>query len=126
MPEADTTPRSRFDPRFTLVGILGGFVAGFFGVGGGIVLVPLILWMLKTDRYIAHATSLAAIFLISLFGMFGFAVDGRVDWAAGSALAVGGVVGAAYGAGLMGRLSPATLRIVFGVVLIVAGARMAV
>lgn len=105
---------------------MGGLVSGFFGVGGGIALVPLILWVLKTDRHTAHATSLAAIFLISVFGMAGFAVDGRVDWFIGTGLAIGGVLGAAYGAGLMGRLSPTTLRAVFGLVLVVAGLRMVI
>jgi hypothetical protein len=125
VPDSDTTTaKPAFDPRIIIVGVMGGLVSGFFGVGGGIVLVPLILWMLETDRYTAHATSLAAIFLISVFGMFGFAVDGRVDWLMGAGLALGGMVGAAYGAGLMGRLSPSTLRTVFGIVLIVAGLRM--
>ena len=101
-------------------------MSGFFGVGGGIVLVPMILWLLKADRHTAHATSLAAIFLIALFGMAGFALDGNVDWTVGIGLALGGIVGAAYGANLMGRLSPSTLRIVFGIVLVVAGIRMVI
>ena len=115
-----------FDPRILIVGIAGGFVGGFFGVGGGIVLVPLILWVLKTERHRAHATSLAAIIVIALAGMAGFAVEGQVDWVVGAGLAIGGVLGAAYGANLMDRLSPATLRNVFAVVLIVSGLRMVI
>ena len=115
-----------FDPRILLVGVVGGFVGGFFGVGGGIVLVPLILWVLKTQRHIAHATSLAAIIVIAIAGMAGFAVEGEVNWVVGSGLAIGGVLGAAYGANLMDRLSPATLRTVFAVVLIVSGLRMVI
>ncbi len=116
----------KFDPRIIIVGVAGGFVGGFFGVGGGIVLVPLILWVLETDRHFAHATSLAAITVIATAGMVGFAIEGEVDWVVGAGLALGGVLGAAYGANLMHRLSPSTLRAVFAVVLIVAGLRMVV
>ena len=115
-----------FDPRILIVGIAGGFVGGFFGVGGGIVLVPLILWVLKTERHRAHATSLAAIIVIAISGMAGFAVEGQVDWVVGAGLAIGGVLGAGYGANLMDRLSPATLRHVFAAVLIIAGLRMVI
>jgi uncharacterized membrane protein YfcA len=115
-----------FDPRILIVGIAGGFVGGFFGVGGGIVLVPLILWVLKTERHVAHATSLAAIIVIAIAGMAGFAVEGQVNWVVGAGLATGGVLGAAYGANLMDRLSPRTLRNVFAVVLIVSGLRMVI
>jgi hypothetical protein len=119
------TERS-FDPRILIVGIAGGFVGGFFGVGGGIVLVPLILWVLKTERHRAHATSLAAIIVIAISGMAGFAIEGEVNWTVGIGLALGGVMGAAYGANLMDRLSPVTLRKVFAAVLIIAGLRMVI
>lgn len=115
-----------FNPKLLLVGVLGGFVGGFFGVGGGIVLVPLILWILTTDRHIAHATSLAAIIIIATFGMVGFAVDGNVDPGVGIALGLGGVVGAAIGANLMHRLSPNALKVVFAIVLIASGLRMVI
>lgn len=115
-----------FDPRILIVAVTGGFVGGFFGVGGGIVLVPLILWVMKTERHRAHATSLASIIVIAMAGMAGFAVEGEVNWVVGAGLALGGVLGAAYGANLMDRLSPTTLRNVFAVVLLVAGLRMVI
>lgn len=117
---------AKFDPRILIVGVAGGFVGGFFGVGGGIALVPLILWVIVSDRHIAHATSLAAIIVIASFGMLGFAVEGRVDWVVGAGLAIGGIVGAALGANLMDKMSPSALKIVFAVVLIVAGLRMVI
>lgn len=118
------TESQPFTARVLLVGVAGGFIGGFFGVGGGIVLVPLILWLLIKDRHVAHATSLAAITVIAAAGMLGFAVSDRVDWIAGVGLALGGVVGGALGASLMHRLSPQVLRAVFAVVLIASGLRM--
>lgn len=108
------------------VGFLAGLLSGFFGVGGGIVLVPLILLVMRANQHEAHATSLAAIFLIALSGMVGYGAAGEVDIGLGVALGVGGLVGATIGARLMNRLSVPTLKLIFAGVLIVAGIRMLV
>jgi uncharacterized protein len=113
-----------FDIRVVGTAVAGGFLSGFFGIGGGIVLVPLILLFLAPPRKVAHATSLGAIVALSTAGMIGFALSDRVDWVMGLTIGAGGVLGAALGAHLMNRLSPATLRMVFAVVLIAAGLRM--
>ena len=116
--------RSRFDPRLIIIAAAGGALSGFFGVGGGIVLVPLIMYFLAAPRKTAHATSLGAIVALSFAGMLGFAVSGEVDWVVGFTIGAGGLIGGVLGAHLMNRLSPQTLRVVFAVVLIVAGFRM--
>lgn len=107
-----------------VVGLAGGALSGFFGVGGGIVLVPLLLLFLKLDQHGAHATSLAAIFLIAIAAFAGYATSDSVDLAIGMALGLGGLVGSVVGASFMHRMSPNTLRGVFSVALIVAGVRM--
>lgn len=116
--------RPGFDPRLIVIATAGGALSGFFGVGGGIILVPLIMYFLSAPRKTAHATSLGAIVALSFAGMLGFAVSGEVDWVVGFTIGAGGVVGGVVGAHLMNRLSPQTLRMVFAVVLIVAGFRM--
>ena len=119
---SDTQPG--FDPRLVLIGAAGGALSGFFGVGGGIVLVPLILLMIGPTRRVAHATSLGAIVALSAAGMVGFAISDQVHWIAGLTLGAGGVVGGAVGAHYMNRLSARALKLIFAVVLIVAGLRM--
>ncbi len=106
------------------VGLGGGLLSGFFGVGGGIVMVPLILWLLKSDRHKAHATSLAAIFIIAFSGVVEYGRNDSIDFAVGLALGVGGLVGATLGAQMMHRMSSDSLRLVFAIILLVAGARM--
>lgn len=103
---------------------MGGLLSGFFGVGGGIVMVPLILLLLKADRHKAHATSLAAIFIIALSGVWAYGRNDSIDIAVGLALGAGGLVGAWTGAQLMHRMSSASLRLVFALILLVAGFRM--
>lgn len=123
MTTAETT-KSRFDPRIVVIAVAGGALSGFFGVGGGILLVPLILVFLAPPRRVAHATSLGAIIALSIAGTVGFALSGQVDWVVGVTIGAGGVIGGALGAHLMNRLSPRTLRLIFAVVLIGAGLRM--
>ena len=119
-----TDTRIPLDWRVVVIGLAGGGIAGFFGVGGGIVLVPLIMLFLSPPRHVAHATSLGAIIALSFSGMVGFAIGGEVDWAVGIAVGIGGVIGASIGATLLNRLSASTLRTIFAVVLLVAGLRM--
>lgn len=107
-----------------MIGVAGGAIGGFFGVGGGIVMVPLILYFLKPERKIAHATSLGAITLLAVSGVIAASGVDNVDWGVGVAVGIGGIVGATIGATWLDRLSPRTLRMVFAVVLIVAGLRM--
>lgn len=110
--------------RIIAVGLAGGFLSGMFGVGGGIVMVPLIMWLLHHDRHAAHATSLAAIFIIALSGVVAYGRASSLAVPIGLALGVGGVVGGVAGASLMDRMSPRMLQAVFAAILIGAGLRM--
>ncbi|MPZ53603.1 MAG: TSUP family transporter [Acidimicrobiia bacterium] len=119
----------RIDPglwSLLLVGLVAGLLSGALGVGGGIVMVPLMVGVLHFDQHRAHATSLAAIVLIALAGAIRFAVGGEVDVTVGIAIGLGGVVGSTLGAHLMHRLSPDALKGVFGTLMILVGIRMVI
>lgn len=106
------------DPQLILIGLAGGVLSGLLGVGGGIVMVPLlVLWAGFAQRD-AHALSLGAIIPISLAGVatYGIAGEVRVEYAL--ALAIGAVAGARIGAGLLTRLSEDVLKLAFGVFLV--------
>lgn len=121
---ADVTSTKSSLLPLALVGVVAGLFSGILGVGGGIVMVPLMVGVLRFGQHRAHATSLAAIVLIAVSGAVRFGIAGQVEWAVGLALGVGGVVGSTVGAHLMHRLSPIALRMVFGLILILAGLRM--
>jgi uncharacterized protein len=106
-----------------LIGVATGVLAGLFGVGGGIIMVPAMA-ALGFTRHRATATSLAAILIVAVTGSIAFAAAGDVDVPTAIALGVGGLVGSTMGAHWMNRLSGVTLARVFGVVLMVAGVRM--
>lgn len=109
--------------KLVLIGLAAGLLSGGFGVGGGIVLVPLLL-AVRMDRHRAHATSLASIFPIAVAGAISFGLSGEVDYGLGVAVGLGGVVGSMIGASLMDRLSTRSLAIFFGLVILAAGIRM--
>ncbi|HZE29747.1 MAG TPA: sulfite exporter TauE/SafE family protein, partial [Gaiellaceae bacterium] len=88
------------------------------GVGGGIVMVPLlVLWAAYSQRD-AHAISLGAIIPISIAGIATYGVAGEVRYGTAIALAAGSIVGARIGAGFLARIDERLLKIVFGTFLV--------
>ncbi|RBP97199.1 permease [Bifidobacterium aemilianum] len=92
-----------------LVGLLAGFLSGLFGIGGGSIIVPALVWAGLSQRQ-AAATSLAAIVPASVSGLVSYAMSGRVDWLAAILMACGSIVGSQLGAWLLSRMSELFLR----------------
>jgi uncharacterized membrane protein YfcA len=106
-----------------------GFVAGvfgaLFGVGGGIVIVPVLLW-LHFDQRRASATSLAAILLSSVAGAITYAFHGDVKPGAAALVGIPAVVGVVAGASLQQRIPVHRLTYLFALVLAAVGVRLLV
>ena len=109
--------------KLALIGLTAGLLSGGFGIGGGIVMVPLLV-AVGLDRHRAHATSLAAIIPIAVAGAVAFGLSGEINLGLGIYIGLGGVLGSVLGASLMNRMSSRSLSIFFGVVLLAAGIRM--
>lgn len=122
-PPASPSPARRI-LLLLLVGAIGGLFSGAFGVGGGIVMVPLMLWLLRFDQRRAAATSLAAIVLSSISGSITYAATGHVDLLAGVLVGAGGIVGSLIGARLLRVLPIAILRWGFIALLVLIAIRM--
>lgn len=106
------------------LGAIAGIVAGLFGVGGGVIVVPgLVLWLALTQRE-ASGTSTATIVASSAAAMVTFGISGSVDWRAAALILVGSIVGAWIGAWIAERVNERSLAISFALVLAVAGIRM--
>lgn len=102
-------PRKRL-LALVIVGLIAGFFSGLFGVGGGIVIVPLLVLLLAFPQRLASGTSLAAILPTAIAGSIGYAVRGEVDWIAAGCLAVGAIAGSLIGTWLLHRISQRWLR----------------
>lgn len=103
---------------FVLIGLAGGFASGLFGIGGGILMVPLLVAFAHLGQREAAATSLAAILPVSVVGSISYLVLGEVDVPAGALIAVGSVVGAQLGTRLLGRLPVNLLRWAFAALMV--------
>jgi uncharacterized membrane protein YfcA len=120
---AETSLRARLlssvlDSKLLAIGVGGGVLSGLLGVGGGVVMVPLlVLWARYAQRE-AHAISLGAIIPISLGGIATYGVAGEVRWWQALGLALGSIVGARIGAGILARIDERLLKIVFGTFLV--------
>jgi uncharacterized protein len=115
----DVSPprRGRLDRRFAAIGGAGGLLSGLLGVGGGVVMVPLLVLRAGYRQREAHAMSLGAIIPISLASVLTYGVAGDVRVGYALALATGSVVGARVGAGMLARIQERPLKIVFGLFL---------
>ncbi|MDR7233531.1 sulfite exporter TauE/SafE family protein [Agrococcus sp. BE272] len=116
----DELETDRRRPIWALVGIglFAGFLSGMFGIGGGIVIVPLLALAAGFPRRLAAGTSLAAIVPAALVGVASYAVAGNVDWLVALILVIGSVVGAQVGAHLLHKLPVVAIRWAFIVFLI--------
>jgi len=107
-----------------LVGAAGGLLSGAFGVGGGILMVPLLIVAAGMDQRRATATSLAAIVPASIAGSITYLANGQVDLVAALFVALGGVIGSWFGAWLLRRLPIVWLRWLFVALLVAVAVRM--
>jgi uncharacterized membrane protein YfcA len=104
--------------RLVLVGVGVGFLTGFFGVGGGFLIVPALVLLLGLPMHLAVGTSLVAISLNALWGLIGNLQLGTLDWTLTLLFAVGGVIGVLSGGKLAGRLPDRVLRTAFAAVVV--------
>lgn len=107
-----------------IAGVLGGILSGAFGVGGGIVMVPLLVGLAKMDQRTAAATSLAAIVPTSLVGAITYLANGQADLVIGALVAAGGVVGSWLGVRLLHHLPQHVSRWMFIGLLVLVAVRM--
>lgn len=100
------------------MGLVAGLTSGLLGVGGGIVMVPMLTMGLAFTQHRAHATSLAAIIPIAAVGAAIYAINGEVDYQIAAFLAIGSLFGAPLGARVMARSGEAALKTMFGVLML--------
>lgn len=109
------------------IGLVAGVLAGMFGIGGGLVIVPALLFFLKMSELEAIATSLAALIPpVGLLGAAEYYSKGYIHVRYAALIAVGLFVGAYFGARIMIGLPSHVIRRIYAGLLIVIAARMLV
>ncbi len=102
-------------PVLLVVGAVSGFVSGLLGVGGGVILVPVLTVLLHFPVKIALGTSLAVVAAQSIPGSVTHAIIGNIDWGIVGGLLIGVVPGAHIGSRAAVAVEDAKLRTVVGV-----------
>lgn len=104
-------------PRLLLIGLVAGFFAALFGVGGGILIVPLLVLAAAYAERNAMATSLAAIAVTALAGTIVYAAHGELHPGHAALVGLPAMGGAVVGATLQQRLANRTLALAFAALL---------
>ncbi len=105
-------------------GALAGIAGGFFGVGGGIVVVPILTGTFKLTQHQAHGTSLAIIGAAAIASLVVYALHGNVAWVTAGIVGIASVWSARWGARLAARLSSERLAQAFAVFLVIVAVRL--
>ncbi len=109
-----------------LIGLAAGFFSALFGVGGGVIVVPLLLLTGRWQERSAMATSLAAIGIIALAGTVSYAFHGELKPGAAAMVGLPAAAGAVAGTALQQRIANRTLSLLFALLLVGVGVKLLV
>ena len=108
-----------------LVGVAAGMLSGLVGVGGGIIIVPSLVYFIGFSQKTAQGTSLALIMLpVGIFGVMQYYKQGHVDYKIVGILAIGFLAGSYFGSKVALTISQETLKKVFAMLMIVIAVKM--
>jgi|TARA_B110000467_G_scaffold131289_1_gene126005 hypothetical protein len=108
-----------------IIGLLAGILSGLVGVGGGIIMIPLLIILLGLTQHQAQGTALFAMLPpIGILAAMNYYKQGYVKWEYALVIALTFVVGGYFGSKLSLSLPPQTVRRVFGVIMLIGGFKL--
>lgn len=110
--------------KLCFAGLLTGVANGFFGGGGGMVLVPMLTFLLNLETKRAHATALASILPVTAVSAAMYFFNGNLDYSIGIPSGAGVVLGGLAGAWILGKLTSKSITRFFAVVMLAAGIKL--
>lgn len=108
----------------SIIGLLAGIVSGLFSTGGGMILVPAFIYLLKIEDSKARGTSVFCILPMVITSSFFYYKGRYIDWKMAILCAIGGTIGGYIGAKLLKKLPEKILKIAFTIFLIYASYKM--
>ena len=107
------------------IGLIAGFLSGLVGIGGGIVIVPVLIYFLGYSQHLAQGTTLFMfLFPVGILGVVNYYREGWVDWKAAVVIGITFVMGSFYGSKLAISIDQQTIKKIFGLVLVLLGIKM--
>ena len=107
-----------------IIGLLAGFISGFFSTGGGIILVPAFIYLLEMDAQKSRGTSIFCILPMVITSSFFYYKGNYIDWKLAILCAIGGTIGGYIGANILKKIPEKTMKIVFILFIIYAAYNM--
>lgn len=104
-----------------LIGIIAGMISGLFSAGGGLVLVPVLLYVCQLSEQKARATSLFCILPMVIVTAIVYSRNNFINWEIGIKCAIGGMIGGIVGGKLLNKIPTKYLKISFILFLFYAG-----
>lgn len=109
----------------TIIGLVAGILGGMFGIGGGIIIVPALVYLSGFSQHMAQGTSLAVLVLpIGILGALKYYYSGNVDLKSIPFICIGFLIGALIGASFVQPISDLTLKRFFGIFLLFVSIKM--
>lgn len=107
------------------LGLIAGLLSGMVGIGGGIVIVPALIYFLGFSQHQAQGTVLFMFLLpIGILGVYNYYQAGHVDWKTAVIMASTFVIGSYFGSKISISIDQTTLRKVFGVIILLLSLKM--
>lgn len=107
------------------IGLLAGMLSGFIGVGGGIIIVPGLIYFLGLPQHMAQGTSLALMLPpIGVLAAYNYYKAGEMNVSYAIVIAVAFIIGGFFGSKISLKLSPHTVKFFFGVLMLYVSIRM--
>jgi len=107
-----------------LAGVVAGIAGGLFGVGGGIILIPMLTGFFRLTQHQAHGTSLAAVGATAIAGLFVYGAHANVAWSTAALVGIASMLTARYGARWAARTSTRDLRRAFAIFIALVAVRL--
>jgi len=100
------------------IGLFAGMLSGFVGVGGGVVIVPALVFFLGLTQHQAQGTSLFILVLpVGILAVMNYSKTANINWSYGIVIALAFIVGGYLGSKLSLKLSPSVVKLAFGVIM---------
>lgn len=110
---------------YILLGVLAGVLSGLIGIGGGVIIVPALVFVFGFSQHLAQGTTLALLVPpIGILAAWSYYRQGNVNFAAAALIVVGFLAGSIFGAKMAGAFSEVILKKIFGISLLLIAIRM--
>ncbi len=110
-----------------LIGLFAGILSGFVGVGGGVLIVPALVFFLGLSQHEAQGTSLFVLAMpVVILAVLNYAKSNNVNWTYGAVIATTFVIGGYFGSKISLKLSPGLVKFVFGLIMAYVSIRLVI